>query len=255
MAKRCHARSILLTSLAFASVGLLSIPRAHANFDFSPISSHLLTEGRSSSLMAKLVNRSNTQLPIVIKVFERTMAEDGEELRQATEDLEVFPKQLLLGPKEERFVKILWKGPKDLAHEKAFRVLVDHVPVDMSAKTVGGGAIRIMLSYSAMVYVASRQVAPRVEITRIVPDEKSERRLLVTIENSGDAHSILTSPQLELTCLGSSTPKQITLKSAALKNLDSRNMLARSKLNTSINVPSGFSKCSGYEWSFRYEIP
>jgi P pilus assembly chaperone PapD len=234
----------------------LSIHESKANFDFSPISSRLLTEGRSSSLMAKIVNRSDAELPIVIQVKERTLSESGEELRSVTDDIDIFPRQFILGPREERHVKILWRGPKDLPYEKAYRILVDHVPVDLAPQAVGGGAIRIMLSYSAMVYVSSRQVAPRVEITRIEP-ATTQRRLLVALENSGDAHSILANPELDLFCVdaGLDESQKLTLKRAALQNIDSKNLLARSTLITSINIPLSLSKCSNFKWSFRYDIP
>ncbi len=221
-----------------------------ANFEFSPIEAKIQTEGQNSSLMAKIKNNSDKEIPVVIKVLERGLAEDGKELRTATTDLQVFPQQFILPAKTERMIKILWKGAKELEHEKAFRVLVENAPVDLTKEQVGKASIKVQINYAAMIYVHSKAGVPNVSVSAVSKD-KSGKKLSVALENSGDVHLIIAKPEMDISCEGKED--KIVLVGDQVKALEGLNLLAKSKMNTTISVPNELSKCSAFKWAFRYK--
>jgi P pilus assembly chaperone PapD len=223
---------------------------SYANFEFSPIESKIQTEGQNSSLMAKIKSSVDKEVPVVIKVMERTLGEDGKEIRTATTDLQVFPQQFILPGKTERMIKVLWKGPKQLDHEKAYRLLVENAPVDLTKEQVGKASIKIQINYAAMVYVSSKPGIANVSISAVSKD-KSGKKLAIALENSGDAHLIIAKPEVDLSCEGKED--KIVLAGEKIKNLEGLNLLAKSKMNASISVPNELSKCSNFKWAFRYK--
>lgn len=225
---------------------------AFANFEFSPIVADLTTAGKGSVLLSKVTSHDSFDIPVVVRVLERSMTETGEEKRTPTTDLEVFPSQFILTAKSQRYIKVVWKGPTDLPHEKSYRILVEHLPVDLQAAKKGAASISIMTNYSGMIYVNSKPTSPRVNLVSL-SQGKADRSLAVEIANDGDKHSIISKPELDVRCKDNESVS-FSLGGAALKNLEGRNMLARTKLQTSISTPAGMTKCKAFTWSFRYAI-
>lgn len=224
---------------------------ASANFEFSPIEARLQTEGQSSSIMAKIKSQVDKDVPVVVKVMARGLSEDGSEVRTATTDLAAFPQQFILKAKEERFIKILWKGPKTLDHEQAYRVLVENVPVDLTKEQVGKASIKIQINYAASFYVSSKPGIANVSITSVAKD-KSGKNLDLKFENTGDAHLVIARPEMDLSC-ENAADKKIILKGPTIQKLEGINLLAKTKMNTSISVPNELTKCSAFKWAFRYK--
>ena len=243
----------LLFSLATIFVAsLFSATPALANFEYSPIVAELTTTGKTSFLLTKVSSHDEADIPVIVRIFERTMTSKGEEVRTPTTDLTVFPTQFILPARGQKFLKVVWKGPADIPFEKSFRILVEHAPVDLNARKQGAASIRMMTNYSGMIYVNAQSSAANVLLKSLTKKPK-QRSLQLEIANDGDRHLVLTEPVLEVACKGS-TKTPFILKGPALKNLEGVNMLARSKFETTASAPANLPDCPEFTWQLRYSL-
>lgn len=243
---------LLLGLAIFFSAALLCTERANANFEYSPIVADLSTTGKGSFLLTKVTSHDEADIPVIVRIFERTMTSTGEEVRTPTSDLTAFPTQFILPARGQKFLKIAWKGAADLPFEKSYRILVEHAPVDLNAKKKGAASIRMMTNYSGMIYVNSQSAVANVTIKSLLKKPK-QRSLSLEITNDGDRHLILSEPVLEIACKGS-TKGPVLLKGPALKNLEGVNMLARATLQTTVSAPANLPDCAEFTWQLRYSL-
>lgn len=233
------------TQLSFPSRGL-------ANFEYSPIVAELSTFGKSSVLLTKVTSHDEADIPVIVRVFERSLSPSGEELRTPTTELSVFPTQFILPSRGQKFLKIVWKGQPQIPYEKAFRILIEHAPVDLNARKTGAASIRMMTNYSGMIYVNTQSAVANVSVRSMTKIAK-QRSLQVEVVNQGDRHLVLSEPVLEVSCKGANQ-KPVILKGPAVKNLQGVNMLARSSFLTSVSAPSSLTSCSEFTWQLRYSM-
>lgn len=243
----------LLFSLAlFVSTQLTLPSTVFANFEYSPIVAELSTTGKSSVLLTKVTSHDEADIPVIVRVFERTLSPTGEEIRTPTTDINVFPTQFILPSRGQKFLKIVWKGKSQIPYEKSFRILVEHAPVDLNARKTGAASIRMMTNYSGMIYVNTQSAVANVSIKSMMKLPK-QRSLQIEVVNQGDRHLVLSEPVLEVSCKGTNQ-KPVILKGPAVKNLEGVNMLARSSLQTSVSAPASLTSCNEFTWQLRYSM-
>ncbi len=214
----------------------------------------LSTSGKGSHAIAQVINRENFQVPIIIRVTERKLLENGEEDRPDTADLAVFPSQFLLEPKESKSIKISWQGGETLPNEKAYRIIVEEVPVEFNAKTANKGAVRILINYVGSIYVNSDKTEGNLVLEKI--DSKEDSKFLTFLfNNSGSAHTVIKSPSIELTAKATSSlpEKKLLLEKNILAPAEGKNVLALSKLKVKIPFPVELNGYENFEWKFNYE--
>ncbi|MBC7397093.1 MAG: molecular chaperone [Bdellovibrionales bacterium] len=226
-------------------------PTTKASFEFSPISANLNTEGKESVLIARLQNHEEEKVPVLIRVFNRSYDENGKEIRTPTTDLTVYPYQFTLGPKETKNVQISWRGSKDLPFEKAYRMVVEELPIDFAPRTHGNGQIRILVNYDTALYVSSKVGPPNVKLSAAEPVDDG-RRVRLTLSNEGESHSVINHPEVGLRC--KSENEFSVLKENQLGGLSGKNFLARNKLVLKTVLPAKLRECKNLEWTFNYKI-
>jgi len=228
--------------------------KANATFEFSPITLSLTTTGKTNHAIAQVINRDSTPVPIVIRVTERKQLVNGEEERPDTNDIAVFPSQFLLDPKETKSIKISWQGGETLPAERAYRIIVEEVPVEFSAKSADRGAVRILINYVGSIYVNSDKTSGDL-VLESVSGAQDNKTLNLLFSNKGTAHTFLKAPSIELTAkaINGLPEKKITLEKKTLEAAEGKNILASSKLMIKIPRPAELKGYESFDWKFSYE--
>ena len=175
-------------------------------FKVSPIELNFSTKGKKSVQTISLENTTNAKIPVEIFAYDRTHA-NGEEKRTLTRDFYYFPKQFILKPGEKRNIRVSWMGvrdkipPKDkkkmmqkgkmnLLHEKAYRLSLSQVPVDLKRQKNQKTGIKFLYNYVASLYVTPPNATPNLKVLshKMVGSDKIE----FEIRNVGGAHAILS---------------------------------------------------------------
>lgn len=175
-------------------------------FKVSPIEIEFEPDGTNSTQTIRLENDKDKNIPIEIEVLER-LHKNGKEIRKPTKDFSFFPKQLILKPKEKRNIRISWMGERqniDLSKtksqqflingnrriktEKAYRLEVKQVPVNLKRKRTETG-IDFIYNYIASLYVKPVNSKADLIVTRI--NRLSNNELVAAVSNRGSSHAIL----------------------------------------------------------------
>jgi fimbrial chaperone protein len=240
-------KTLLVCALVLAT-------NASANFEFSPITISLTTTGKTNHAIAQVVNRQAVAIPIVIHVTERKLLENGEEERPDTAELAVYPSQFMLEPNETKSIKISWQGEESVPNEKSYRIIVEEVPVEFSAKSANKGAVRILINYVGSIYVNSSKTEGNLVLEKIEPAE-DKKFLNFLFNNKGNGHAILKAPSIDLTAKAANNlpEKKIKIDKTMLTNADGKNILALSKLKIRIPMPAALSGYDQFDWNFSYE--
>lgn len=194
-------------------------------FKFTPMNINLQTEGRGKSQVAYIENDSSEKIAIQIKVATREILENGKEVRSKVEDkISIFPRQMILKPKEKRTVRIRWNGPKSLKKEKSFRVIAEQLPIEIAQVKKKKTNIKILLKYSAALYVTDNKFKPDVLIKSVllIPQKKTMR---VFLENTGTAHQVIYKSKLKI--VNSKTRNSFSITGG--QSISNINILAKTK--------------------------
>jgi len=190
----------------------------------TPMSVELTETGAGSTASFRIENDSDAPIAVIVSVMTRVIEPDGTERNApAGNDFLVMPSRVVLDPRSARVVKVQWRGPSPLSVERAYRVLVEQVPVSFGES--GGSGIRIMFRYLAALYVVPAGAAGRLSLVSLIPAVRDDQNgLLVSIRNDGNKHFITSNPRL-LVRDGSG---ETEFSGDALSGLTGLNILARS---------------------------
>jgi fimbrial chaperone protein len=219
--------AMVVIRVALAAVFLVGAIAQSAAFSFSPMSVTIGTSGTQAVITFKVVNDSPKQIAVAISVKTRMIAPDGTETNEDVPSMfMVFPSRIVLQPNASQDVRVQYKGSPTIAKELAFRVIADQLPVDFSPATATG--VNILLRYVAALYVAPRNVAPKMSLTQAVGAEKNNvRGLTVTVKNEGTKHALLSNPTIRINTQANSSP--IEFSGDSMKEINGQNILAASQ--------------------------
>jgi P pilus assembly chaperone PapD len=190
----------------------------------TPMSVELTETGAGSTASFRIENDSNIPIAVIVSVMTRSIELDGTERNGPVgTDFLVMPSRLVLEPRTARVVKVQWRGQSLAGVEKAYRVLVEQVPVAFVES--GGSGIRILFRYIAALYVVPAGASGRVSLETMVPAVRDgQQGLVVTLRNEGTKHFITSNPRL----LVRGGSREIELSGDSLTGLNGLNVLARS---------------------------
>jgi fimbrial chaperone protein len=211
----------------------------------TPMSVELTETGAGSTASFRIENDSDAPIAVVVSVLTRSIDPDGTERNSsAGNDFLVMPSRLILEPRTARIVKVQWWAPAPLAVERAYRVLVEQVPVSFAES--GGSGIRILFRYIAALYVVPSGAVGRVSLASLTPAVRGgQTGLLATIRNDGNKHFITSNPRL----LVRGGSQETELSGETLAGLQGLNVLARS--SREIFIPwAGANTGTAYEGVF-----
>lgn len=228
-------------------LSLTCLPKVWAGYSFSPIKFEMTTKGAGSTRIGEVANRGKSPVAIKVRVTQRLQKLDGTENRPLTEDIKVFPYQLLLQPNEVRNIKITWVGPKTLDMEKSYRILVEQVPVQFESKPSGNN-ITIMTNYSGSIYVSDKNsYRPQIELLSL---KESKGALQLHLKNSGTKRQLFRNSELSLKCKDG---KKHKIPTKSLGSVEGHHLLAATEIKYRISMPNSIKSCDIDKWEFTHE--
>lgn len=217
-------------------IGLL-MPNAAYAFKLVPMSVKMTPSGRGATESFVVDNSGAKPIAVEMKVFVRSMTEDGEDLLTEDEgDFVVFPSQMVIMPGESQAVRLQWLGQQDPEHELAYRLIAEQLPLDLDEEVIDGGRINVLFRYVASVYIVpKRRLQADVKITDAYIEEGEVNQLVVFAKNEGTKHSILRDARLTL----KSSTDSFELGSDQLPGLSGANILVGHSRKFVLPAPAG----------------
>lgn len=213
-------------------------------FKMTPIEIYMQSAGIDKTKTVKLTNPGNEQIPIEVKVFERSLTVGGKEVRKPTQDFIIFPTQLILKPKEKRNLRITWNGPKKIDFEKAYRIQVNQIPVDVKKKKNKYNKtetnLNIAFSYMGGIYVRPENQVTQPKLIATQSKRLGKNKIRIRLENQGNEHAVLNNYDVFMVSKSISGNKRLE------KKIDKRlipeentmmNVLAKSEVDLTYNLP------------------
>jgi len=235
-AQRESAKLLFVVALIF--LNFVFTEAARANFKVSPMIHTMEPKGRARNMSFTAHNTSDNVMPLEIVVFKRGFDQTGKETRDPTQELSVFPKQVILKPNEQRSVRISYKGDEKINSELAYRVVFQQSPVKIN-KAAGTGTdvnIDFLLRYAASLYVSQNNFKEKLQIEnwKLSPDKK---QIELTLSNQGNRHKVLT--DTKIIASNKKSGKKWELNSALEKEpLASENFLPQMRKTLLLKAPS-----------------
>lgn len=192
------------------------------SFTFAPMSQTIELSDSRQAVQFSLENDGKVSMAVELTVKERSMNQLGAESLSSTQEIKVFPPQVIIPAGEKRAIRVSYHGPKDLKLEKSFRVIAEQLPLNVDAKTKEKAGIQMLMKYVAALYVAPSNTKPDV---KVLSHSSNGKEIKLIIENSGGRHKLINAPVLKY----SIKDKKQELKGNDLKAIAGENVLAGSK--------------------------
>lgn len=149
-----------------------------------------LTAGTSSRLLT-IRNDSPETLRFQLTAFHWTQSARGEMELAPTEDIVFFPSLLMLGPKQERKVRVGAVTSFD-ATEKTYRLFVEELPPIEAEKEAPG--VKVLMKMGIPIFLRGGRAESRGEITNLT---LREGVLSFGLRNAGNVHFVPDHIQLK----------------------------------------------------------
>lgn len=202
------------------------------SFNFSPMTQTIKLDSGNSATTYQIENNTNQTIPVTIKAVERIQKIDGKESLPPTNQISVFPPQLIIPSGEKKTIRVDWKGKKKFKVEKSFRIIAEQVPLDLeNKKQSNSGGIKMLLKYMNALYVNPGNTESKLRIQ----DYKIKDKLEVIISNDGSKHQYLKGVKITF----KDGDKKIQVAASELKVLDGQNILAKTQRLFSFKRPKG----------------
>lgn len=217
---------------------LLAIIPLLFSFTFRPTSQTIDINNKQKSTQFLIENTTTEIIPVTVKGFLRLQNKDGTEKLPVTNDIKVFPPQLIISPGERKTIRVDWSGPSSLETERVYRVVAEQVPLKVSkGEKKNRGGIKMLLKYMNVVYVPAKRPFSKVEALKY---EAKNNWIYLTLRNSGNTHQYIKNLEVSFV----KGKKKLSLSRKALDNLNGQNILAKTtrvfKFKNDLNLTSGY---------------
>lgn len=169
---------------------LFYIGVVQANFNISPLSQSIAVKEKSASYT--LENLTDRKAAYQIHVAKRLLDPSGEELREPTKELRVFPSKIILEPNQKKRIKVIYLGKKKLVLEKSFRVVF--MQLDRNVTENDDEGINAKFNFHTAFYVTPKNAQADIQATI----ENDGKGMILALKNQGNKHMILQDWQLKL---------------------------------------------------------
>ncbi|MBA5760813.1 fimbria/pilus periplasmic chaperone [Vibrio sp. 404] len=193
---------------------MLFVGSVQANFNISPLSQTISTKQKSASYT--LENLTDRKAAYVVKVATRTINSMGEELREETKEIRVFPSKIILEPQQKKRIKVIYLGKRNIEQEKAFRVVFMQLDRDVTESEKS--ELNAKFNFHTAFYVTPKNAEARLNANLTQGNEGPQ----LALANRGNKHIILQDWKLKLT-----SGEQSVIYDQPLPDI---NMLANSKV-------------------------
>ena len=110
--------------------------------------------------------------------------DQGAPVYQDTPDVVVFPKLLTIEPKEERLLRVGYRGPRTGEVERTYRLFIEEVPVGAEAKA----GLSMNLRIGVPLFIAPHKTRRDVVLGDLA---LADGNLDVPVENRGNVHVVV----------------------------------------------------------------
>ncbi len=180
--RRSHGISAVVLVLAFTAAS------AHA-FSFSPMVTFVGADEAPARVRYTVQNDTQRAIAVQISAHDRHIDQTGNESTSPTDDLFVFPSQIVLGPGRTQEVTVEWTGGH-VQRERAFRIIATQLPVNLGTGNDSRAQLRVNLEYVTSLYVRPPGASPQFELIQATVDmELAEFR--IHLRNAGAMHGLL----------------------------------------------------------------
>lgn len=212
-------------------------------FKFSPMSTTLGVSKKDNTVLFYLENDSDQPIAVSLGLVTRVMDSDGTETNQSvSNELNVYPSQLIIPPNEKRSVKVSWLGKENPEKEKSYRLIAEQLPIELDSKVKKKASIKVLLRYSAALYVNSEEYSSDVKFEKM---ETNSTHVIFKINNVGKAHQVLSN--LSMVIKNEESKKELKLTSDDLKGMTGENILALSERSFKFKKEGKFKDILGSE--------
>lgn len=201
-----------------------------AAFSLTPMVAEIDAARGKTSASFSLQNSTSEDIAIKAEVLQRDESVSGEEVRKPTEEFTLFPQQLVLKAGETRNLRVAYNGPKTVDSEKAFRLVVEQLPVKLAKTPVSTKKVdmKFMISFVASIYVLPEKA--KMSAQAQVVDGK------LVVENNGNKHFLVKEiASIDIEKQGKVTP----LNMQVLKDYLGENILPGKKRTIPLNGEVG----------------
>ncbi len=207
-------RNRLIPSAALSAVLVMVVfllaPLPAMAFQLTPMSAVLDPSGSLPTATFEISNSAATPVAVQLRAVTRSILPDGTELNEdASQQLQVFPSQVILRPGLSQTIRVRWVGGEPPTRELPFRLVAEQLPVNLQRNQEAGSGLQFMLRYRATLYVRPPGTTPRVEVERLEVD-RQENVLILEVANRGTRHQPFSSGYLILT--GDTPEQQVNLE-------------------------------------------
>lgn len=211
-------------------VFLLVSPPYVWGFDVSPISAELDVSKQRSHLLT-ITSKDKEQKPIRVKAVKWQLTKTGQDIRQETSDLILFPRQFVLSPNEKRVVRVGARTTTKPEIEKSYRILIQEVPVALEDRHGTESGVRLITSYATAFYIAPQKPHSDIQLKSV---ERAADGLMFKLFNNGNAHSHL----YDLALAFSQDGKTVHINTdKQLQHFRNENLLAKNERDFSWHWP------------------
>lgn len=192
--------------LAGALTALPVVAHAASSILIWPINPVIESSQRASALW--LENRGDTVAHLQLRLFEWTQ-EEHENSYAEQRDVIGSPPMMRIAPGDKQFVRLTRLAPLPLGVERAYRIVIDEVPVDGEAEQDEGRSVNFQMRYSVPLFVYGEGLKGRSQDQGKLQDESESasglRWNVVTVagksqlevRNQGSKHARLSQVSLD----------------------------------------------------------
>lgn len=181
----------LLLMVWSAVILLTPAPVWSASFRVYPTKVFIDAKSKSGSL--RITNEAEEPLNLELRAVNWEQDGGGKDQYSPSDQLLFFPKIVTLKPKEERVVRVAYRGAVDGTGERTFRMVAEEMP---SPPVPGRSEIKVLIRATVPVFVMPEGLSAQDE----VPEENwsvqwagvSEGKAAIVVRNDGRRHLVPT---------------------------------------------------------------
>ncbi len=143
---------------------------------------------KKKNIVFKVTNPTDEPVAVDFSVLKVISTKNNQEKRISTNNLQAYPTQFILSPKETKSVRVRYMGAKLPENEEVYRIVAQELDIDVSDKKTDNhngeikAQIKMRFSYEGLVFVHKEQAKAQLSIESI---QKTAKGLQFSIKNNG----------------------------------------------------------------------
>ncbi|RJX75588.1 molecular chaperone [Vibrio sinensis] len=169
-----------MKNLKIVFLALVAMPINVLAFELFPMVQFSADSGNRATTFFKVTNTSLVPLPIEVTAVKRHVVFNNEETLNETDDLLVFPPQVLIAPGKSQSIKVQYIGNVKQSAE-SYRVIVSQLPLKSDSDN---DSVQMLFRIGALLFISPPNVQEQY-VSEIILDKSSVPNLRIT--NTGSS--------------------------------------------------------------------